>query len=267
MGSLKIRLNKHLIFYSSFAILLITIFIRYVVQVDIPRVLFLALIAVMAVSADRDELLAIPLCCIPLYTSMQYLYAVVICLAVLLVRYGRQIRLNLTALPVLLLFLWELLHCFDTYSSIPEAVRMFVPFILLAVLMCMPHEDTNYPLIVRLVAVCTMFICIVLLIKVIRDADYNLQEAFLDMQRLGFTNDDEEIVGAYLNPNTLGYFCIMASVGLLQLVSVQKHRVGDIIAIGFLTEITFLIHISVIKINFFVNFCIKSSPLIHKVAY
>jgi len=229
LGVLKIKLDRQLVFYSSFVLLFATIFIRYVVQVDIPRLVFLGIVAVMAVSADEDELIAIPLCCIPLYTSIQYLYAVGICLIVMVGRFWSKIRLNLSLLPVLLLFFWEILHCFDAYSSIMEAVRVFVPFFLLGVLMCFPMKDLNYPKVVRLVANSTTFICVVLLVRVIQDANFNLQVAFLDMQRLGFVDESNEIVGAYLNPNTLGYFCIMAAIGLLQLITVRKHQASDVV--------------------------------------
>lgn len=218
MESLKIRLDKRSRFYVLFALLLLLVFIRYVAQIAFPQVIFLAVIAVIAFLGDRDEIIAMCMCCIPLYTSLQDIFALGICVIIYAVRFGRDIRINFSVIIIVLLLIWELLHCFVTNFSIAQFFALTVPFALCIVLMSTHTQERDYSFISRTLAGCTLYMCVVVLSKYIVAANYNFALAFEKMSRLQGTIDDAVVEGATFNPNTLGFFCILASVGLLQLL-------------------------------------------------
>ena len=60
--------NKHYrtLFFSMLIILLGLCFLRYALQIDFPRGILLALAVLIALLGDRDEIIAMCICCIPL---------------------------------------------------------------------------------------------------------------------------------------------------------------------------------------------------------
>lgn len=231
MKQSKTTLIRRSIFYLLWAILMVLIYLRYVVQIGFPREILLLIYAVIVLNGNRDEILAMCMCSIPLYTSFQYTFGVAVCIIVYIIKYGKEIRLGRGMIPIWLLWIWELLHCFSGGFSIKENIVFLFPYILCLLLMYSNIENVNYSVVVRTFAICTVFMCLVTLSKLLIDSGYNIERAFINMQRLGLSDSDTGTVGAYFNPNTLGYFCVLASTGLIQLMVSGKHKMTDIIIV------------------------------------
>lgn len=209
--------NNRLLFGTMFALLIGLIFVRYVLQINFPWVILLAVVAVTALLGDRDEIVALGVCCIALYTSLQYIYALAICMLIYILKYWKDIRIDGGIFPVLLMLAWEWMHCFDQYSSIMGAVRAMMPLVFCAFLMFCPKERIHYPFVVRTFTVCVLLMCMVVLSKLLVGAGFNISKAFSNMQRLGTASEETSVLGADFNPNFLGFLCILASTGILQL--------------------------------------------------
>ena len=221
-------------FSCLFGLLMLMIFVRYVLQILFPWELLLVIVAMIALTGDRNEIIAMCLCGAPLYTSMQYIYAVVICLAFYLLKYGKEVRINSHVMPFILLLLWEWLHSFDRYSSAVGAVRAMVPLLLCTFLMCCPREKIDYPFVSRVFALCTSVMCLIVLSKVLIAAGFNLQLAFSNMQRFGMSGSATESLGADFNPNFLGFLCILGATAMFQLRTAKEGRLADMVVAIFL---------------------------------
>lgn len=226
--------NNRQVFWALFGLLMALVFVRYVLQIAFPWVILLVVAAMIALLGDRDEIIAMAVCCIPLYTSMQYIYAVAICMICYVIKFHDDIRIDGGIFPVLLMLVWEWLHCFDEYSSVMGALRALMPLILCTLLMFCPREKIHYPFVVRTLAVCVSIMCVVVLSKLLVDAGFNMQQAFSNMQRLGTASEEADVVGADFNPNFLGFVCVIASTGLIQLRMNGEREKKDMAMVVFL---------------------------------
>lgn len=218
-------------FWVLLGLLLGLIFVRYALQVDFPRSILLLVAVLAAVLGDWDEIIAVCICCIPLHTAFHYIYALLFCIAIYAVKYSSGIRLNLSIVPVLLMILWELLHCFGEPFSAVHFAGDCIPLLLLALLMCSRDRAFDYDFIVRALAVATAAMCMVLLGKLVYLADFDLAAAFSSLQRLGLDSEETRaslaVAGGEQNPNTLGILCVLAATGLLQLRTAGRGGVGE----------------------------------------
>lgn len=234
---MKIRIqkknNRH-IFWMLFALLITLIFVRYVLRISFPWVVFLGVVAAIALVGDRDEIIAMCLCCIPLYSSLQYIYALAICMFFYVVKFHDDIRINCWIVPILLMLLWEWLHCFDRYSSVMGAVRALTPLIFCTMLMFCRKDRIHYPFAIRTLAICVSLMCVIVLSKLLVESRFNIAKAFTNMQRLGMTAENMEATGAEFNPNYLGFLCIICSTGLLQLRMSNQKQKNDMAIVVFL---------------------------------
>lgn len=217
-------------FYTLLLLLLGLIFIRYSLQIDLSRAFFLAIVVLIACLGDRDEVIAMCVCCIPLHESLDLFYAEVLCIAVYLVKFWREIRLSQAILPILVMILWELLHCFGQPFSPVGFITDCVPLLLLAVVMC-GSKKYDYDFIARAYALTATGACIILLFRLIYLADFNIAEAFTNLQRLGVDSmevaDNLSITGGTPNANSLGILCVLGITGLLQLRTAGRGKTGD----------------------------------------
>ncbi|MBR2895589.1 MAG: O-antigen ligase family protein [Oscillospiraceae bacterium] len=224
--------SEHIRFYSLFFVMTVVLFIRYAFQVEVPRVVFTILIALIALAGTQDEIVAICMCCIPLHESVDFFHAVVICTAAYVLKFHRKIRINLGALLVLTMIFWELLHCFDSTFSIMGFLVSVIPLIVLAVMLCTDVSELDYVFIVRAVAITTAILCVVLLTKLIIQADFNVVIAINGLRRLGLVSDENQrsaLIGEAINPNTLGILCVLAITTLMQLRTIGRHATVDVL--------------------------------------
>lgn len=220
-------------FWCLLGLLLLLTMVRYALQIDIPRFVFLVVIGVIAIFGDRDEIIAMCICCIPLHESIDFFYALVICVGVYIVKFFRQIRLGTNLVLVLLIMAWELLHCFRTQFDAVAFLASVIPFIVLAVMMASDVENLDYALVVRAFAWATLGVILVMFIRVLYFSGFNILRALADLQRLGSDEHSNiqgvTVSGGQVNSNTLGIIAVLASTGLMQLRHRAQGRKSDLV--------------------------------------
>jgi len=184
------------------------------------------------VLGNRNEILAIAMCCIPLHEAVDFFYAVVACAGVYVLKYPREIRISLRVVLVLIMICWELLHCFTVDFSVLGFLVSVIPLIFLAVVLCMDVSHLDYAFVVRIMSAMVAAVCLIQLTNLMLRADFNLAVAIAGLRRLGIISENsptDTMLGGTINPNSLGVTCVLATTGLMQLRAIGKGRVTDLI--------------------------------------
>ena len=227
------KIRDHRRFACLLGILLLLIMIRYAFQVDVPRILFLLIIGLIAALGDKNEIIAMCICSIPMHESIDFYYALVICLAVYVFKYHSSLSFGANLVLVLIITIWELLHCFATSFDIILFLTYIVPFVLLAILMASDTENVDYPFIVRAFAFSVLGISLILFVRVLYFSNFNFAVALAGLQRMGSDEhsgiQNVEISGGQINSNSLGIIAVLASTGLMQLRAMKVSKKSDMI--------------------------------------
>lgn len=222
---------EHVRFYSLLCVLAVLLFVRYGLERDIPRIILTGTIAVIALLGNRNEILAIAMCCIPLHEAVDFFYAVVACAGVYILKYHRDIQIGVGVILTLIMIIWELLHCFTADFSVKGFLVSVIPLIFLAVVLCIDASRIDYAFIVRTMAVMVAITSMVMLSNAVVKANFDFAAAVEGLRRLGFVSDNSDndaMQGGALNPNSLGVICVLASTGLLQLRTAGRNHRMDI---------------------------------------
>lgn len=179
------------------AVFLGLIYLRYVIQIDFPRIILMAVFSMLVLKGNKEEILGLCACCIPFDTSFHSYYAILICLIVYLIKYGKEMRFGIGIFPVLMIWLWEILHGFSGDFSIKDNITFILPYILCLFVMYSDIGEVNYKKIMKTLALCTVFMCFVVLSKLLIVSGFQIKGMFLNMQRLGSIYGVEES-GAFL---------------------------------------------------------------------
>lgn len=222
--------REHSRFYVLLTCLMMLLMIRYGLQIGIPRIVLTGTVALIALMSDRDEILAIAIACIPLHEAVDFFIALVACAGVFVLKHYRSFRINISVCLVLLLIVWELLHCFTPAFSISTFLVSVVPLIFLAVILCANVADVDYGLVVRTLALVAAAMCIILLTNLIVQANFNVVVAIDGLRRLGLIDEADQsstMLGTAINPNALGIICVLSTTGLMQLRIIGQGRRTD----------------------------------------
>ena len=234
---MKIKLNleqgSHKRFWYLLGLLFLLILTRYALQIDIPRLAFLLVIAVIVLMGDQNEIIAMCTCFLPLHESIDFFYALVIAVGVYIFKYHRRIHLGTNILLVVLVIVWELIHCFrETFSAV-EFLTYIIPFLVLVVVMASNAEELDYPFIVRAFSWAVLGTSLVMLLRVLYFSNFNFSVAVANLQRMGSDLhsdiEDVTILGGIINPNSLGVIAVLTASGIMQLRSAKASRRGDMI--------------------------------------
>lgn len=230
---LMIRSGNRKRFFLLLTVLLVLTLVRYSLLIPIPRPVFLGVILLILLLGDEDEILAMCMCCIPLHESIDFFYSLVFCAGVYVLKYYRKIRINMTVLPILLMVVWELLHCLADDFGVMEFLSNMIPLLVLAVIMSADISDTDYAFLIRAMAFVTAMVCISLLLRVLYLANFDFVSAFANLQRLGMdaeeTRKTAAISGGQINYNTLGIICVLVTTGLMQLRTAGRGTWKDLL--------------------------------------
>lgn len=229
MENSKIFIGKRICFCCCFLLLLVAVFVRYVIGISFSQWILLAIFSIMVLLGERDEIILSALCVIPMYTCFNYVWAIAICIGVYTLKYVLQMRAQLSFVWILLIWMWEFLHCFKGDYSIQNGIKFLFPYIFIILLYGSNLSKIKYSFIVRMLAFCTIFMCIVTLSIQLKNSNFNFWEAWQRMGRLGQHSGNLASSGAYFNPNMLGFLCVFSSVGLLQMMSIKKGQLRDIV--------------------------------------
>ena len=118
MYRLNLKKQSPKSFYYPFFLLLILISAKYALQIDIPRISFFLIIVLIAFLGDRNEIVAICMCCIPLHEAIDFFYAIFGCVAIYVLKYYKEVRLNLSIILFMIMFTWEMFHCINIDYSV-----------------------------------------------------------------------------------------------------------------------------------------------------
>ena len=236
---MKIKLNleqgSHKRFWYLLGLLFLLILTRYALQIDIPRLAFLLVIAVIVLMGDQNEIIAMCTCFLPLHESIDFFYALVIAVGVYIFKYHRRIHLGTNILLVVLVIIWELIHCFQKSLVVVEVLAYIIPFLVLVVVMASNTEELDYPFIVRVFSFATLGVGLILLVRILYFSDFNFLVAVSNLQRMGLdiqsNVEDVAITGGLVHPNSLGVIATLATTGLMQLRSMNANRRSDMVLI------------------------------------
>lgn len=232
MWQMKTEQDRHRRFYWLLLLLVVIIFARYALKVALPQPLLLLVIMMIALLGDRNEIMAMTMCCIPLHESIDFFYSVAVCMGVFVLKYYRDIRFRAAIIPFLFLILWELLHgLMGTFSPVTY-LTVIIPLLVLLIFISTDVARLDYGFITRAASLATIANGVMLLGKVLYWADFNIAKAFVGLQRLGLdleeTGKNITEKNGEINPNTLGIICVLMASALMQLRSVDRGKKADL---------------------------------------
>lgn len=232
---MKIQLNKRSLFYALLVILFLLLAARYVFQIGVPRMVLTAIIIIMAMVGDMNETIAISMGCIPMSQAVDFYIAIIACAAVIVIKYSKRVKVGFSALLILAMVIWELLHCFSfEWSPITLCVSL-APLLFIAVGLNTDLKDVDYAFVVRIMAGISIYIGALLLMYCVVFTDGNLIKAFTTLGRLGAISDEEIMVGGAVNPNALGIISVFGITGLLQVrFAGQNKKIDNVLLIALL---------------------------------
>ena len=219
-------------FWILFSLLATMIFLRYGLQIDIPRALALVPILAIALSGNQTEIIAICMCLIPLHESLDFYYALVLVTVIYIFRCYDRIKITVSVIPAFLIIIWELLHCFTADFSPVTFLTSLIPTIALAVILCSDFTDLDYSFVVRAVAMAAVTTCLSMIVQVVWISRFNLAAFLLNLRRLGALDEVSQnrlqISGGVVQTNSLGVICVITTACLLQLRMLGNNQKSDI---------------------------------------
>jgi hypothetical protein len=223
--------NKRTIFYIEMGILYAAIFVRNILAISFPILLLLVITSLIALDNRHDEILALCISCIPMSAAFQYKYLLFICIFVYILKYSKDIRITWRILPLLFMFLWELLHGFRYTFSLYEVLRSFSELVFCSFLITLNRKKTDYVMICRMLAITSVFMMSIVLINLLKANAFNFLLIFRGSYRFGIGNTAVRNFGVNYNANQLGFICNLSISGLLQLILSKKHNKADYLLI------------------------------------
>lgn len=226
---IRLKKDTHLRFYVLLTALILLLFLRYALQIDIPRIVLTLTIAITAFLGTRNEILAIAMCCIPLHEAVDVFYSVVACAAAYVVKNPKRIHIGPSVILLFGMVVWELLHSFSSGFSIMGFLVKIIPLIFVYVILYVDISDIDYGFAARIMAVIVVVMCITLLGNLYVNSNYNLAEAISGLRRLGIVSEEEILIGGAINPNALGIISVLGLTSLFQLRIVGENKKSDMV--------------------------------------
>ena len=233
----RIKKSSHLVFACLTVLLIGLVFVRYAFSINIPGILLTAVIIAIAALGDRDEIIAISMCCIPLHEAIDFYISLAFCAMILAIKCYDRIRIGFLSILCIIMVIWELLHFFSPGSDLRLLITSLIPFAFLAIFVSCDVSKINYAFIIRSVAIVTVSMGLMLLLNCIANANFNVVLAIANLQRLGHLSEDQIISGGAIHPNSLGIINVLATTGLFQLSSINKQKKIDYLLIVLLVTI------------------------------
>ena len=225
---MAIKLNRRSCFYILLTVLCLLLLVRYSFRIEIPRIVLTAIIIIIAFIGDKNEILAITIGCIPLQNAIDFYICLMICAVILVFKNYKQVKIGYAVLLVAGMIIWELVHCFFFDYSPKLLLVSLVPLIFIAVILSTDIKGNDYAFIVRIMALLTCYMCIIVLITNIVSADGNILKAFVNLRRLGILSEEETLLGGEINPNSLGIVNVLGITGILQIRALGQKKWSDI---------------------------------------
>lgn len=228
------RVSK-IAFYALYLAFIGLLFLRHYFIVDFSVVIYLALIALACVFADKSDLIALAISCVCFPAVFQYKYAVIIISVAYVVknypdfrytvRYGRS---NYGALVLLVvMMIWELMHVVIFDHSVSEYFRSFVEIIFTFVLLVDAKKNFYYPHILRIAAFSAIASCALIILIQMKFSSYSSIVDYFAANRFGYGVEQYKDFDANFNPNGLGLICVVSASMLVSLIVTGKSKIVD----------------------------------------
>lgn len=230
---LRIQKNKeNRIFRVYLMAMFVLMVARYILKLNVPAVVFLAMTLLPAWFGSKSEQLAMVASCIPMSVAFQYKYALLILSAAILIRNRWKLNRSGAFLVVMAMAIWEWWHAFYGRFSYVEYLRDFAELILLGLVLSIDTDDLDHKLILRSLAVSVVGVCAIMLWMQLQQFDYNIIAVFARSAhnfRFGQSNMESGVYALNFNANDLGFICNFATCGILLLASRREHKRLDIL--------------------------------------
>lgn len=227
----QMREKDHQLFWLLMAGFMALLFIRNVFW-SFPVILLLGYVCVIAAFSDHDEIIALAVSFIPFSAAFQYRYALIILIAIYIIKYPKTTnRIDPKAyIPLLILMFWEMLHGIKYSFSFSSFLQGFSELIFCTFVISLPNKKFDYKFISRVFAVSTVFSCSVLLLKLLLSVNFNFLAIFMSGNyRLGINDRTVTNYAFNYNPNALGAMCNIAIATLLLRMKLCTRKIVDVL--------------------------------------
>lgn len=215
---------------DGFYLLLVILFAMFLVRdfgiINIHPLIFIFYTTFLFIVFDLSKSLSLIfiLCCVG--SAMQILYAILIGLLFILVKYYYKFRLNFNVILPGILLAWELLHVMIFNTSFNEYLRWSAGFVTIILLVSLKKDEIDFKILIKSFSITVIFTCFIILLDAIKFWDGNLVAMIENGYRLGRINEYPDMLFKMTgNSNALGSLCNLAlSCELVMFVGYNSHK-------------------------------------------
>lgn len=218
-------------FIPCLSCIIVLLFLRDYVGMEIPASLFLVLVLLIAFFASKTEMISFCVCCIPMLNAFQTKYALIICMVMYFIRFVRSLKIKKAVFPIILLFIWEIVHGLVTTFAPVQIIRLFTELIFCTFVMSVSSDDIDFNSMSRLLAFTTICICTIILLSQLKSVGYNVNLLFSGIFRFGAWTE-EDVMSVGFNPNILSLICLSSIECLSIIIYKSEAKLYDYIGIS-----------------------------------
>ena len=100
--TMKIKINNDSLFYVLLSVFMALIYVKHVFEMPIPAFVFLLGIVAIAFVGNRNHIIAMCMCCVPLSTSLEIYHIIVICIIAYAIKYANGFKISVEYLLIIL---------------------------------------------------------------------------------------------------------------------------------------------------------------------
>lgn len=226
----KFRENR--IFKVYLLAMFVLVVARYLLEINVPAIAFLALTFLPIWFGSKSEQLAMVASFIPLSVAFQYKYALLILAVAIFVKSRWKLNRSAVLLLILAMMIWELWHAIYGRFSYVEYLRDFAELIILGIAVSIDLYDVDYKLVIRSLSISVVGICMTMLMMQLIRFDFDLIAVFgrsARSFRFGQSNMEAGVYALNFNANNLGFICNLSLCGILLLSSRKENKSIDVV--------------------------------------
>lgn len=211
-------------------IFMVLLSLRDFIGLEVPAILFLILTFFVAAFAEKTEVVTFCFCCIPVLNAFQSKYALLICMALYLIRFAKITIVPFQLVLIALLAMWEISHGSTGEFSLIEVFRLFTELFFCCFIMSLSPESINFKRIVRSMSVVAVCAYSILLLSQLQQHGFQIASLFSSAFRLGYGVDETKMSIGF-NPNYLAYICLCCIEGIVLLIYKKQGKFIDLVCL------------------------------------
>lgn len=212
---------------------MVLVALRNIFALDYPVIILTVYAGIMAVFCDRDEMVAYGVACLPFSPAFYYDTVLAMLILIYILKYPKTLRVSRIWLlvPFVLMMGWELCHEIIFGFSGMEYFYSFMTLGFTVFIVYAADWKFDFSLISRTLAICTVFCCAMVLLRVLIAKEFDVVGLFGNRWYRFGSNDlsIEDSISYVLiyNPNGLGSICNLSIIGLLLRMKMRGFNVID----------------------------------------